>query len=139
MLHPSCTRALLRQSSIRWARHCIAFTKKLKRYPSFLLSHFLFSSPFSQYPFIKIGLRYEDLINSSDPVVSEALSLADMDIVQGRMRRLKRASDLSYKAKNLADYAPNMTLEPFKMELLDDMQKLQARNEEYALLDMYKK
>lgn len=84
------------------------------------------------------GLRYEDLLNSSQPEVEEALSLADPDIVKGRMRRLKRASDLSFKAKRLQDYAPNMQLDPFKFELKEDIEKIQARNEEQMLLDMHK-
>ena len=79
------------------------------------------------------------MLISETPATKEALELADPDVVKGRMRRLKRASDLSYKAKMLQDYAPNMQLEPFKMELSQDIQKIKARDEEYALLDLYKK
>jgi ubiquinol-cytochrome c reductase subunit 7 len=67
------------------------------------------------------------LLISETPATKEALELADPDVVKGRMRRLKRASDLSYKAKM------------FKMELSHDIQKIKARDEEYALLDLYKK
>jgi ubiquinol-cytochrome c reductase subunit 7 len=84
-------------------------------------------------------LRYEDLVISETPAAKEALSLASPDVVAGRMRRLKRASDLCFKQKTLQDYAPNMELEPFKMELTPDIAKIEARNEEYELLDLYKK
>lgn len=86
-----------------------------------------------------LGLRFEDLLISERPQASEALELADSDVVAGRLRRLKRASDLSYKAKELPDYAPDMKLEPFKTELWEDIQKIEKRNEEYELLDSYKK
>ena len=85
------------------------------------------------------GLRAEDLFISETPYAQEALQLADPDVVKGRMRRLKRASDLCFKAKNLQDYAPNTKFEPFKMELYPDILKIQAREEEYALLDLHKK
>jgi ubiquinol-cytochrome c reductase subunit 7 len=78
------------------------------------------------------------LLNSSKPEVAEALELADPEYVKGRMRRLKRASDLSFKGKNLGDYS-NETLTPFKVELWEDVKKIQARDAEYALLDLYKK
>lgn len=55
------------------------------------------------------------------------------------MRRLKRASDLSFKGKELQDYAPGMQLEPFKSELWEDVKKIEAREAEYALLDLHKK
>jgi ubiquinol-cytochrome c reductase subunit 7 len=85
-------------------------------------------------------LRYEDLLNNEKPVIKEALELADPDYIKGRMRRLKRASDLSFKAKNYLDYkSPSEELQPFRMELANDMAKLQQRNEEYELLDLYKK
>jgi Ubiquinol-cytochrome C reductase complex 14kD subunit len=84
------------------------------------------------------GIRYEDLLNSSKPEVAEALELAAPEYVKGRMRRLKRASDLSFKGKNLGDYS-NETLAPFKVELWEDVKKIQARDAEYALLDLYKK
>ena len=85
------------------------------------------------------GLRYEDLLNSSHDDFAEALELAHPDVVKGRMRRLKRASDLCFKAKRLQDYAPDMTLEPFKEELWGDIERLRERNDEIALLDMHKK
>ena len=88
---------------------------------------------------LSLGLRFEDLLISERPQASEALELADSDVVAGRLRRLKRASDLSYKAKELPDYAPDMKLEPFKTELWEDIQKIEKRNEEYELLDSYKK
>jgi ubiquinol-cytochrome c reductase subunit 7 len=78
------------------------------------------------------------LLNSSKPEIAEALELADPDYVKGRMRRLKRASDLSFKGKNLGDYSSE-ALEPFKFELLDDIKKIEARDAEYAQLDLYKK
>lgn len=84
-------------------------------------------------------MRFEDLLISDRPQCTEALELADKDIVAGRMRRLKRASDLSYKNKELPDYAPDMKLEPFKSELWDDVLKIEKRNEEYELLDLHKK
>jgi ubiquinol-cytochrome c reductase subunit 7 len=67
------------------------------------------------------------------------LELADPEIITGRYRRLKRASDLSYKTKILQDYAPDMELEPFKEELWDDIQKIKARDEEKLLLELHKK
>lgn len=79
------------------------------------------------------------MLNSSRPEVAEALELADPDVVKGRLRRLKRASDLSFKAKSLTDYAPDMKLDPFKSELWEDIQKIKARDEEYAIMDLYKK
>lgn len=86
-----------------------------------------------------LGLKYEDLLNSSRPEVAEALELADPDVVKGRMRRLKRASDLTYKGKSLQDYAPDAKLDPYEMQLWPEVQKIKARDEEYALLDLHKK
>lgn len=80
----------------------------------------------------RYGLRYEDLVNENYAEVSEALSLADKDIQTGRTRRIKRAIDLSFKRKDLTDYAPNMKLEPFKFELMDDIEKIKARDREFA-------
>eukprot|EP00591_Stephanopyxis_turris_P003573 CAMPEP_0195521878 /NCGR_PEP_ID=MMETSP0794_2-20130614/19578_1 /TAXON_ID=515487 /ORGANISM="Stephanopyxis turris, Strain CCMP 815" /LENGTH=116 /DNA_ID=CAMNT_0040651517 /DNA_START=48 /DNA_END=398 /DNA_ORIENTATION=- len=85
------------------------------------------------------GLRYEDCINETEPVVVEALSLQDADVVTARNRRLKRAIDLSYKRKNLQDYAPDMVLEPFKEEIFPDIQKLLARDEEFAMMNLHNK
>lgn len=84
------------------------------------------------------GLRYEDLLNNSDPVIAEALELADPEVRVGRQRRLKRASDLMVKQKLLPDYAPNMKLEPFKEEIWTDIQKIKARDEEFKLLNGHK-
>lgn len=85
------------------------------------------------------GLRYEDLLNSSKPAIAEAIDLADPEVVKGRMRRLKRASDLTYKGKNLPDYAPNLKMEPFKSDLWEDVLKLEKRNEEYEIMNLHKK
>ena len=74
-----------------------------------------------------------------EPDVVEALKLADPDVLHGRMRRLKRASDLTFKAKSLPDYAPNMALEPFKEEFYGDLLKLRKRDDEYAALNYHKK
>jgi len=65
--------------------------------------------------------------------------LADPDVVKGRIRRLKLASDLTFKGKELQDYAPNLQLDPFKSELWDDVKKIEARDAEYGILDLYKK
>jgi ubiquinol-cytochrome c reductase subunit 7 len=77
-------------------------------------------------------------LNSSKPEVAEALELADPAVRIGRQRRLKRASDLSFKGKNLPDYAPNMKLEPFKSEILEDIQKIKARDAEIKQLNYHK-
>ena len=76
---------------------------------------------------------------SAQPAVAEAMELADDHVVKGRLRRLKRASDLVYKGKLYTDYADEATLEPFKLELWEDVKKIEAREEEYALLDLHKK
>jgi ubiquinol-cytochrome c reductase subunit 7 len=70
--------------------------------------------------------------------MQEALALADPEVVKGRMRRLKRASDLCFKQKTLQDYAPNMKLEPFKFELSEDLFKIRKRNEEFNRLNRHK-
>ena len=87
---------------------------------------------------LRSGLRYEDLLVEADPIVQEALELAHPDVIKGRLRRIKRASDLSYKQKLLQDYAPHMELEPFKEELYPDMLKIKKRDEEIALLNLHK-
>ena len=89
-------------------------------------------------PFTLTGLRYEDLYNNSDPQIAEALELADPEVRIGRQRRLKRASDLSFKGKNLKDYAPNMQLEPFKQEIWEDINKIKARDTEIKKLNYHK-
>lgn len=67
------------------------------------------------------------------------MELADPDVLKGRLRRLKRASDLSYKGKVYTDYASADSLEPFKFELWDDVTKIEARDEEYSILNLHKK
>ncbi|KAK1747388.1 hypothetical protein QTG54_001351 [Skeletonema marinoi] len=69
----------------------------------------------------------------------EALALADSDVLIGRTRRLKRAIDLNYKRKSLQDYAPNMELELFKKEIYPDIEKIRARDQEYAQLNAHNK
>lgn len=87
-----------------------------------------------------LGLRYEDLLNSSKPAIAEALELADPEVLHGRMRRLKRASDLCVKQKRYIDYAePRPLEEVFQEDLLKDVDKLQARNDEMELLNLHKK
>jgi len=85
------------------------------------------------------GLRYEDLLIEEEREVKEALSLADPDVITGRTRRLKRAIDLNYKRKSLQDYAPNMDLEIFKKEIYPDIEKIRARDQEYAQLNAHNK
>lgn len=85
------------------------------------------------------GLRYEDLLNDSEKEVAEALELADPEVRIGRNRRIKRALDLSMKRKNLQDYAPGMQLDVFKVELYDDVKKIKARDQEYAMLNIHNK
>jgi hypothetical protein len=86
----------------------------------------------------KMGLRYEDLMSRDEPEVNEALELADADVVEGRYRRLKRASDLAFKQKELQDYAPDMILEPFKREISADVDKILNRDLEFDLLNNHK-
>ena len=78
-------------------------------------------------------------MSRDEPEVNEALELAHPDVVEGRYRRLKRASDLAFKQKNLQDYAPDMVLEPFKLEITADVDKILARDVEYDLLNNHKK
>lgn len=85
------------------------------------------------------GLRYEDIINENEKEVAEALSLADPDVITGRTRRLKRAIDLNFKRKNFMDYAPDVNQETFKMEIYEDVEKIKARDQEYALLNAHNK
>eukprot|EP00581_Thalassiosira_minuscula_P022629 CAMPEP_0184405114 /NCGR_PEP_ID=MMETSP0738-20130409/395_1 /TAXON_ID=385413 /ORGANISM="Thalassiosira miniscula, Strain CCMP1093" /LENGTH=115 /DNA_ID=CAMNT_0026761443 /DNA_START=11 /DNA_END=358 /DNA_ORIENTATION=+ len=85
------------------------------------------------------GLRYEDLMIEENKEVAEALTLADPDVLTGRTRRLKRAIDLSYKRKSLQDYAPNMELDLFKQEISLDIEKIKARDNEYAQLNAHNK
>eukprot|EP00580_Thalassiosira_gravida_P003622 CAMPEP_0201600852 /NCGR_PEP_ID=MMETSP0492-20130828/1859_1 /ASSEMBLY_ACC=CAM_ASM_000837 /TAXON_ID=420259 /ORGANISM="Thalassiosira gravida, Strain GMp14c1" /LENGTH=115 /DNA_ID=CAMNT_0048063783 /DNA_START=38 /DNA_END=385 /DNA_ORIENTATION=+ len=85
------------------------------------------------------GLRYEDLLIEEETPVKEALSLASPDVLTARTRRLKRAIDLSYKRKSLQDYAPDMQLDTFKTEIMSDIQKIKARDHEYAQLNAHNK
>lgn len=85
------------------------------------------------------GLRYEDILNQNEKEIAEALSFADPDTVTGRSRRVKRAMDLSFKRKNFKDYAPDVDQETFKSEIYDDVMKIKARNQEYALLNAHNK
>lgn len=85
------------------------------------------------------GLRYEDILNQNEKEISEALSFADPDTIAGRSRRVKRAMDLSFKRKNFKDYAPDVDQETFKSEIYDDVMKIKARNQEYALLNAHNK
>mmetsp|Transcript_866 Transcript_866/g.1056 ORF Transcript_866/g.1056 Transcript_866/m.1056 type:complete len:115 (+) Transcript_866:88-432(+) len=87
----------------------------------------------------KTGLRYEDLLNENENDISEALSMADKDVVTGRTRRVKRAIDLHLKQKNFNDYAAGVDQETFKSELYDDLLKIRARDQEYALLNANQK
>lgn len=86
-----------------------------------------------------LGLRYEDIINESQREVVEALELAPPEVAAGRIRRLKRAVDLSLKRKNFLDYAPGVEQETFKVEIYDDIEKIRAREQEYALLNAHNK
>lgn len=84
------------------------------------------------------GLRYEDLLVETEPAVEEALTYAAPEVKTARIRRMKRAMDLSFKRKNLMDYAPEMKLEPFKEEISQDIKKIQARDAEYTELNIHK-
>mmetsp|Transcript_4897 Transcript_4897/g.10812 ORF Transcript_4897/g.10812 Transcript_4897/m.10812 type:complete len:116 (-) Transcript_4897:240-587(-) len=85
------------------------------------------------------GLRYEDLLNEDEKEVKEALELADPEVVTGRTRRLKRAIDLNFKRKSLQDYSPNMELDMWKKEIYVDIEKIRARDQEYAQLNAHNK
>jgi len=87
----------------------------------------------------KMGLRMEDIMSRDEPEVNEALELASPDVVEGRYRRLKRASDLAFKQKELQDYAPDMILEPLKLEISADVEKILNRDLEFDLLNNHKK
>merc|ERR1711935_17805 len=86
----------------------------------------------------KMGLRMEDIMSRDEPEVNEALELASPDVIEGRYRRLKRASDLAFKQKELQDYAPNMILEPMKLEISADVDKILNRDLEFDLLNNHK-
>ncbi len=78
-------------------------------------------------------------MSRDEPEVNEALELASPDVVEGRYRRLKRASDLDFKKKELKDYAPNIILEPLKREISADVEKILNRDLEYDLLNNHKR
>ncbi len=78
-------------------------------------------------------------MSRDEPEVNEALELAGPDVVEGRYRRLKRASDLAFKQKELQDYAPNLMLEPLKREISADVEKILNRNLEFDLLNNHKR
>ena len=65
--------------------------------------------------------------------------MADPEVVEGRTRRLKRAIDLNYKRKNMLDYAPGVEQDTFGKEFYDDVAKIEARDQEYALLNVHNK
>jgi hypothetical protein len=77
-------------------------------------------------------------MSRDEPEVNEALELAHPNVVEGRYRRLKRASDLAFKQKNLHDYAPDMILEPFKLEISQDVDKILSRDLEFDMLNNHK-
>lgn len=101
-----------------------------------LISHHILSLPSNDIP---PGLRYEDLLNEGERDIAEALTLADADVITGRTRRIKRALDLGFKRKNLQDYAPGMELDIYKSELYETVEKIRAREQEYALLNAHNK
>lgn len=78
-------------------------------------------------------------MSRDEPEVNEALELASPDVVEGRYRRLKRASDLAFKQKELQDYAPNLLLEPMKKEISGDIDKILSRDIEFDLLNNHKR
>jgi len=91
------------------------------------------------YELNQVGLRYEDLILETQPAFEEALEYAPKDVIEARTRRLKRAIDLSYKRKSLLDYAPNAVCEPFKVDLVPIIEKINQRDQEYTLYNMHNK
>ena len=103
----------------------------------FIFSHFVHlpPHPLSHHP----GLRYEDLLNEGERDIAEAMALADPEVITGRTRRIKRALDLGFKRKNLQDYAPDMELDIYKSELYETVEKIRARDQEYALLNAHNK
>jgi hypothetical protein len=90
-------------------------------------------------PCDETGLRYEDIVNENEKTVEEALSLADPDILTARSRRLKRAIDLNFKRKNFMDYAADVEQDTWKKEFYDDVLKIKARDQEYAMLNAHNK
>ncbi|KAL7568426.1 hypothetical protein ACA910_012142 [Epithemia clementina (nom. ined.)] len=90
------------------------------------------------YELNKMGLRAEDLFIET-PELKEALALAHPDVAKGRYRRLLRASDLTFKGKEYTDYKSADQLEPFKFELWETMDRIKAREQEYAILNLHKK
>ena len=103
-----------------------------------LLTFFTYRFSFLR-PLCNSGLRYEDLLNEGERDIAEAMTLADPEIITGRTRRIKRALDLGFKRKNLQDYAPDMELDIYKSELYETVEKIRARDQEYALLNAHNK
>ena len=102
-------------------------------------THFFHLSTLFIHSNYLVGLRYEDLLNEDETPIKEALSFADPDVVAGRTRRVKRAIDLSFKRKNMLDYAPDVDQNTFASEFYDDVVKIQKRDQEYAMLNVHKK
>ena len=88
---------------------------------------------------MNIGLRYEDILNEDEKPIKQALELSDPDVLLGRQRRVKRAIDLNFKRKNFTDYAPDVEVNVFKSEFYEDVQKVNAREQEIALLNAHNK
>mmetsp|Transcript_27184 Transcript_27184/g.54373 ORF Transcript_27184/g.54373 Transcript_27184/m.54373 type:complete len:116 (-) Transcript_27184:153-500(-) len=81
------------------------------------------------------GLRYEDIMIKT-PEVEEALELQDPHVNTGRIRRIKRGADLSFKRKQFSDYAPEGTdLKIFRAEIIPMVEKINARDQEFELLN----
>lgn len=78
-------------------------------------------------------------MNEDEAPIKEALSFADPEVVAGRTRRVKRAIDLSFKRKNMLDYAADVDQKTFATEVYDDVLKIQKRDQEYALLNVHNK
>uniref|UniRef100_A0A7S2FYD9 Cytochrome b-c1 complex subunit 7 n=1 Tax=Florenciella parvula TaxID=236787 RepID=A0A7S2FYD9_9STRA len=77
------------------------------------------------------GLKYDDILNESDPDVKIALSRMPGDLQVARDRRLKRALDISFKKKPLpADFQKTLTpLEPYMESIVDEMRSLRLERE----------
>lgn len=72
--------------------------------------------------------------------MKEAMELVDPEVVHGRMRRLKRASDLIVKQKYYTDYAEPRPLEEiFKFDIVPYAERIEERNLEIEQLNMHKK
>ena len=76
---------------------------------------------------------------SDDPHVKEALELSPPEVPTGRMRRINRAIDLGSKQKNFMHYAPDVDQETWKSEITDMIERLEARDAEYVIMNTHKK